>query len=162
MIPMVPYMMKRSFLAVLLAGSLSASLGAEPAQADFSGGSAASPLTEARDKIEEGAYEAALSDLQGLAAENPQDADVHNLLGYAYRKMGRYDESFEHYTMALEIDPEHAEALEYLGELYLQTDRLPEAEATLERLSRACGFFGCEEERELEQAISDYKAKQGS
>jgi len=160
MVPLV--MMKRSFLAVLLAGSLGATLAPLPAAADFSGGSAASPLNEARDKIEEGRYEAALSELQGLAAENPEDADVHNLLGYAYRKMGRYDESYEHYQLALEIDPEHKEALEYLGELYLQTDRLPEAEATLERLSDSCGFFGCEEERELKEAISAYKAKQGS
>ncbi len=134
---------------------------ASAARADFSGGEE-SPLSEIYEQIEAGRYEAALAGLQELEAEDPRDADVHNLLGYTFRKMGRYDESYEHYQTALEIDPEHKGALEYLGELYLRTDRLAEAEATLERLSDACGFFGCDEEDELEEAIAAYKAQKGS
>ena len=145
-------------LFIVLIGFL---LLASAAHADFSGGDD-SPLAEVRDQIEDGRYEAALAELQELEAENPRDADVHNLLGYTYRKMERYDESYEHYQTALEIDPEHKGALEYLGELYLQTGRLAEAEATLERLSDACGFFGCEEEDELEEAIAAYKGQKGS
>jgi len=133
-------------------------LGAGPALADFSGGGASDPLTDVRDQIEEGRYENALADLQEMAAKNPEDADVFNLLGYAKRKMGAYQESYGFYQKALAIDPEHRQALEYLGELYLQTDRLTEAEQTLERLSHVCGFFGCSEKNDLKAAIESYKA----
>jgi tetratricopeptide (TPR) repeat protein len=72
--------------------------------------------------------------------------------------MGAYQESYGYYQKALAIDPEHRQALEYLGELYLQTDRLTEAEQTLERLSDVCGFFGCSEKNDLKAAIEFYKA----
>ena len=147
---------------LLIAAAFALLLPGAPALADFSGGGEGSPLNDVRDQIEEGRYDAAIASLDALAAEDPGDADVYNLLGYAKRKMGRYDESYADYQKALEIDPEHREALEYLGELYLQTDRLAEAEATLARLKDACGFFGCDERRELEEAIEAYKASKGS
>ncbi|WP_455373785.1 tetratricopeptide repeat protein [Limibacillus halophilus] len=142
----------------LLAGTAALLLlAAGPALADFTGG-ASDPLSDLRDQIEAGKYESAIAELQGIAAKDPQDADVFNLLGYATRKTGAYQESYDYYQQALAIDPEHKETLEYLGELYLQTDRLTEAEETLERLSEVCGFFGCSEKNELKAAIEAYKA----
>ncbi|MGW8266559.1 MAG: tetratricopeptide repeat protein [Longimicrobiales bacterium] len=133
-------------------------LAAAPAYANFSGGDEKDPLTEVRNQIEAGKIDSAVTELEAMAAKDPGDADVFNLLGYAKRKMGAYQESYDYYQKALAIDPEHKETLEYLGELYLQTDRLTEAEETLERLSEACGFFGCDEKSELKAAIEAYKA----
>jgi len=50
-------------------------------------------------------------------------------------------------------------AHEYMGELYLETNRLAEAEKQLQALSKACPWFGkCEERDDLKAAIEKYKA----
>ena len=54
-------------------------------------------------------------------------------------------------THALGIDPKHLGANEYIGEAYLQLDRLPEAEQHLARLDSLC-VFGCVEHRTLKAA----------
>jgi tetratricopeptide (TPR) repeat protein len=67
-------------------------------------------------------------------------------------------EALDYYQKALQIDPEHRGANEYLGELYLQMDRLDLALERLKVLDDDC-FFGCKEFDELEDAIEDYRAK---
>jgi len=93
--------------------------------------------------------------------EAPQNADVHNLLGYTYRKRPAPDlvKAFEHYQMALRIDPRHKGAHEYIGEAYLLDKRLPEAERHLAELEKICGGTACEEYRDLAQSITDFKAR---
>jgi len=87
------------------------------------------------------------------------DADWNNLMGYSLRKGPTPDfagaEKF--YNEALRIDPKHRGALEYSGELYLQTGDLARAEQRLAALDKAC-FFGCEEYSDLKKAIAQYKA----
>ena len=86
-------------------------------------------------------------------------ADWNNLMGYSLRKSATPDfagaERF--YDQALRIDPGHRGALEYSGELYLQTGRLDKAEQRLAALDKAC-FFRCSEYSDLKKAIADYKA----
>lgn len=103
-------------------------------------------------------YAEAITLLEAMKADSPKDADVFNLLGFSNRKLGNFDVAFEHYQSALEIDPEHIRAHEYLGELYLQTDRLPEAEQQLAKVSDLCSLF-CKEKRMLKKAIKQYKAE---
>jgi tetratricopeptide (TPR) repeat protein len=86
------------------------------------------------------------------------NADVHNYLGYAYRHLGNYKEAFHNYGRALEIDPAHRGAHEYVGEAYLLTDNLPKAEEHLAALNRLCGT-SCEEYRDLAREIAAYKKK---
>lgn len=86
------------------------------------------------------------------------NADVHNFLGYAYRHLGNYKEAFRNYERALEIDPAHRGAHEYVGEAYLLTDNLPKAEEHLAALNRLCGTT-CEEYRDLAREIAAYKKK---
>jgi Flp pilus assembly protein TadD len=87
------------------------------------------------------------------------DADWNNLMGYSLRKSATPDfagaEKF--YNEALRIDPKHRGALEYSGELYLQTGDLARAEQRLAALDKAC-TFGCEEYSDLKKAIVLYKA----
>jgi hypothetical protein len=63
----------------------------------------------------------------------------------------------QYYNQALQIDPKHLGAHEYVGEAYLMLDQPQQAEQHLARLDQLC-VFGCAEHRELKTAIANYKA----
>ncbi len=75
--------------------------------------------------------------------------------------LGDVEMALAHYRRALEMEPGHRGANEYLGELYLELDRLDAARERLEVLDDAC-FFGCEEYSELKAKIEAYMAQTGS
>lgn len=108
-------------------------------------------------KLKAGDYGAAIALLDKALAKEPKNADVLNQLGYTHRKTGELDKAKGFYARALAIDPDHRGAHEYLGELYLMTGDVAKAEEHLARLDKIC-FFGCEEYRELKQAVAAYKA----
>ena len=101
-------------------------------------------------------FPGAIDELKRINATG--DADWNNLMGYSLRKGATPDfagaEKF--YNEALRIDPKHLGALEYSGELYLQTGDLARAEQRLAALDKAC-FFGCSEYSDLKKAIAQYK-----
>lgn len=111
----------------------------------------------AKQMIEAKNYAGAMPLLQQVVARNPKDADAYTLMGYATRKSGDANGSLQYYNTALGIDPKHIGAHEYVGEAYLQLDRLPEAEQHLARLDSLC-VFGCQEYRDLKAAVANYKA----
>lgn len=122
----------------------------------------ASPsLAAGRKAVNAKDFTGAIQQLTKAAAETPKDADVQNLLGYSYRNLGQFDKAMEHYRVALQLDPRHRGAHEYLGELYLKMDQPAEAEKQLSALSSAC-LFGCEEYTDLKKAIAEYKAKKSA
>lgn len=102
-------------------------------------------------------YAGAMPLLQQVVAKDPKNADAYNLMGYATRKSGDPNGALQYYNTALGLDPKHIGAHEYIGEAYLQLDRLPEAEQHLARLDSLC-TFGCTEYRELKAAVAAYKA----
>jgi Flp pilus assembly protein TadD len=113
-----------------------------------------------RKAVEAKDFTTALGLLTKAVQELPNDADAHSMLGYSYRKLGTFDKSMEHYQRALKIDSNHRSAHEYLGELYLDMNQLPNAEKQLAALKKACPFFGkCGEFEDLKEAIEKYKAK---
>ena len=57
------------------------------------------------------------------------------------------------YNRALRIDSNHKGALEYMGELFLETDRREKAEDLLARLEKLCPS-GCEELEDLRESFS--------
>ncbi len=114
---------------------------------------AAEELLALRDGIDAGDAAAAETALRALLAERPDDADVLNLLGYATRKQGRWETARRYYERALTLEPAHRGALEYMGELELETGDRAAAEALLARLRAACPN-GCEELRDLEAAFA--------
>ncbi len=114
-------------------------------------------FAQAKVAIEAGQYAAALPLLQQVVARDPKNADAYNLMGYATRKAGNPNGSLQFYTTALQIDPKHLGAHEYIGEAYLMLDRPQEAEQHLARLDSLC-LFGCTEYRMLKTAIASYKA----
>jgi Flp pilus assembly protein TadD len=109
-------------------------------------------LTSVRAKIKAKDYTAALAELRDLA-EDTQQADVYNLLGFTLRKTGDFKTSLTYYTKALELAPEHKAAREYLGELYIETGNIEKAKEQLAVLAKLCPG-GCEEREDLQKAIS--------
>ncbi|EIM24491.1 tetratricopeptide repeat protein [Microvirga lotononidis] len=108
-------------------------------------------LSSVRDKIKAANYSAALEELRGLA-EDTQQADVYNLLGYTLRKTGDYATSLTYYNKALQLQPDFKAAREYLGELYVETGNVGKAREQLAALTRLCPG-GCEEREDLEKAL---------
>ncbi|ARM90072.1 tetratricopeptide repeat-containing protein [Rhizobium sp. CIAT894] len=109
-------------------------------------------LTSVRAKIDAKDYAGALVELRGLAEDN-QQADVYNLMGYTLRKTGDYRTSLTYYTKALELQPDHKAAREYLGELYVETGEMAKAEEQVSSLKQLCPS-GCEELEDLQKAIA--------
>jgi Flp pilus assembly protein TadD len=114
-------------------------------------------LTSVRAKIKAKDYAGALAELRDIA-EDTQQADVYNLLGYTLRKTGDFKTSLTYYTKALELQPDHKAAREYLGELFVETGNLDKAKEQLAALQRLCPD-GCEEREDLQKAI-DAKSAQ--
>lgn len=114
-------------------------------------------FVKAKAMIQAQDYRNALPLLQQVVASDARNADAYNLMGYAARKSGDANGSLQFYNQALAIDPKHIGAHEYIGEAYLQLDRLPEAEQHLARLDSIC-VFGCTEYRQLKAAVANYKA----
>jgi len=104
-----------------------------------------------------GNWKTATDSFSRVASREPDNADVQNHLGYAWRKSGNLDLAFKHYNEALRLDPKHKGAHEYIGEAYLMVNNLPKAEEHLARLDKLC-FFSCEEYRDLKKAVEQYKS----
>ena len=106
--------------------------------------------------IKEGQFAKAIPVLHDIEAKARDDADVQNLLGFAYRKTGQLDKAGFHYEQALRLDPKHKGALEYQGELFLMLKDKASAEANYERLKKIC-WLGCDELDDLEDALKNYQ-----
>ena len=123
--------------------------------------SARERIDVARNAIKAKDWKKALSELNLAAREEPRNADVHNLLGYSYRKQAAPDltKAFEHYKTALSLNPRHRGAHEYIGEAYLMDKKPQEAEKHLAELEKICGNKTCEEYEDLAKSLAEYKAK---
>ena len=86
-------------------------------------------------------------------SEKPNKADTLNYLGFTTRKLGDYENGEKYYLQGLEIEPNHIGINEYLGELYVATNRLDLAKERLKILENC----NCEEYKELKQIIDGTK-----
>jgi Flp pilus assembly protein TadD len=103
-------------------------------------------------------WSAAIRSLSSAALRDTRNADIENYLGYAYRQSGQFQSAFTHYERALQLDPRHRGAHEYIGEAYLMANNLTKAEEHLAALQRIC-LIPCEEYEDLRKAIADYRAR---
>jgi tetratricopeptide (TPR) repeat protein len=108
---------------------------------------------EKKDKIEKAnkRYEKAFEYLIKSNKETPNQPDTLNYLGYASRKLGNFEVAEKYYLEGLKIKPDHKGINEYLGELYIKTNRIDLARQRLEVL-KACN---CEEYDELKELIDN-------
>jgi len=110
----------------------------------------------AKGAIERKDWTEAAKRLEAVALREPDNADVHNLLGFSNRNLGRYELAFKHYRRALALDPRHKGAHEYIGETYLEVGDLASAEKHLAALRELCPM-SCEQLKDLERDIANYK-----
>ncbi len=105
--------------------------------------------------VERKDWKGAVASLNKALPRLPENADLHNLLGYAYRHLDELDNSFTHYREALRINPKHRGAHEYIGQAYLKVGEPEKAAEHLVELEKLCGTR-CEEYRDLAKAIANY------
>jgi tetratricopeptide (TPR) repeat protein len=110
---------------------------------------------EAKTLVKNKKFDKAVAMLEELLkdSKNSSNPDILNDYAYSLRNLKQYEKAEKFYLAAIKINPKHAGANEYLGELYLQTKRPEEAKKRLEVL-KTCN---CEEYKELKEKIEKYK-----
>jgi Flp pilus assembly protein TadD len=140
-------------LALFVAGGLLAGIAPAANAVDTPSTKEAPDLTAVRAKIKAKEFKAAIAELNGMIDRGVQHADVYNLLGFSLRKSGDLKTAYTFYKKALDFEPEHKGALEYLGELYVETGELAKARDHVVLLQKLCPQ-GCEELSDLQKALA--------
>ena len=110
---------------------------------------------EQKDKVDKAKknYEKAQKLLIKSNDKNPNNADTLNYLGFTTRKLGDFVEGEKYYLQGLSIEPKHVGINEYLGELYVVTNKIDLAKERLEVL-KSCN---CDEYKDLKEIIEGKK-----
>ena len=108
---------------------------------------------EKKDKVEKALklYSKAYDKLVKAYNKDKKNPDILNYLGFTLRKAGNFEEAEKFYLAGLKIEPDHKGINEYLGELYVKTNRIELAKERLEVL-KGCK---CEEFEELKELIEE-------
>ena len=112
---------------------------------------------EKKDKIDKAKklYSQAFQKLEKAHKSDKKNPDILNYMGFTTRKVGNFEQAEKYYLKGLNIKPNHNGINEYLGELYVQTNRINKANERLEVL-KGCN---CEEYNELELIIKTKGSK---
>ena len=94
-------------------------------------------------------YSEAFKKLEKAYSSDKNNPDILNYMGYTSRKIGNFEEAEKFYVTGLNIKPDHKGINEYLGELYVQTNRIDKANERLEVLKNC----NCDEFKELDLII---------
>ena len=98
-------------------------------------------------------YKKALKLLLVSNKKKPNNPDTLNYLGFTSRKLGDFEKGENYYLQGLAIEPNHVGINEYLGELYVATNRMDLAKERLNILINC----NCEEYKELKEIIEGTK-----
>ena len=149
-------------VAVLLAawalGGLDLPVHADPVETNPDLAATDADYAAGKKAIDAKQWEAAIARLKKAEVRHPDSADLQNYLGYSYRNLKQFDAAFRHYERAIELEPRHRGAHEYIGEAYLMVGDVPNAEKHLATLRGIC-LLGCEELTDLENAFTEYRRK---
>ena len=106
---------------------------------------------EKKEKIDKAKklYSQAFKKLEKAYSSEKKNPDILNYMGYTSRKIGNFEQAEKFYLTGLSIKPDHNGINEYLGELYVQTNRLDKAKERLDVLKNC----NCDEYKELELII---------
>ena len=96
-------------------------------------------------------YTSAIAQLKALGRDDV--ADVANLIGYSYRKIGDYKVSQVWYERALQADPNHVRTWQYYGLWQLEQGNRESAQYHLGRIKQICGT-DCAEYKSLAMALN--------
>tara|TARA_B100000963_G_C22537646_1_gene630591 strand:- start:264 stop:713 length:450 start_codon:yes stop_codon:yes gene_type:complete len=100
-------------------------------------------------------YAQAFDKLEKAYKSDKKNPDILNYMGFTTRKTGNFEKAEKFYLEGLSIKPNHNGINEYLGELYVQTNRMDKANERLEVL-KSCN---CKEYGELELIIKTKGSK---
>ena len=100
-------------------------------------------------------YAQAFNKLEKAYKSDKKNPDILNYMGFTTRKVGNFDQAEKFYLEGLSIKPNHNGINEYLGELYVQTNRIGKAKERLEVLKNC----NCDEYSELELIIKNKGVK---
>jgi len=139
-------------ITAALAGTPQASLTAPDSLLFAGSGAGDQAYLEAVGLINEHRYEDAIASLNRAERVFGPHPDILTYLGFANRKLKRYDLAEAYYRQALSVAPNHRGATEYYGELMVERGNLTGARAKLARLDSLC-TFGCYEAEELRRWI---------
>jgi Flp pilus assembly protein TadD len=134
--------------------------GAEAASTKDNSSSASSKdasFERGQQAFRDGDWEGAVNYFKKTVSDDAKNAEAYNLMGYSYRRLGKADPAFDAYAKALNLDPRHRGANEYLGETYLLVGDVDKANAQLALLKDLCGNQ-CRETVKLKKAIARYNA----
>jgi tetratricopeptide (TPR) repeat protein len=114
-------------------------------------------MMEKKDKPEKAKklYSLAFKKLNEAYKSDKKNPDVLNYMGFTSRKIGNFKEAEDFYLKGLNLDPKHNGINEYLGELYVQTNRIDKAKERLAILKNC----NCEEYQDLELIIKTKGSK---
>ena len=105
----------------------------------------------ARALILAGQYEAGIAAMHALGHDD--HPDVANYIGYADRKLGKYDDSKFWYEKALAADPNHVRTWSYYGMWQMEQGNRLKAEDFLAKVKLICGNTDCIEYKQLKEVI---------
>jgi tetratricopeptide (TPR) repeat protein len=143
-------------LAVAIALGMASPCFADPQETNPEASALDPDYAAGRKAINAKNWSAAIKSLSSAALRSPDNADIQNYLGYAYRNAGKLDLAFKHYKQAIALNPRHRGAHEYIGEAYLIKGDLRSAEKHLAALREIC-LLPCEELGDLEREIAKFK-----
>lgn len=89
-------------------------------------------------------------------AQNQNDPRILNYLGYSTRKSGDVEKGLTYYQAAIEADPDYTLARSYMGEAFLQLNKIDEAREQLAEIGERCGV-DCREFKILKEKIAAHK-----
>ena len=105
----------------------------------------------ARAMILDGNYQGGIAAMHALGHD--EHPDVANYIGYAYRKLGDYNDSKVWYEKALAADPNHVRTWSYYGMWQMEQGNRLKALEDLQKVQLICGDTNCEEYRQLKDVI---------
>jgi tetratricopeptide (TPR) repeat protein len=105
----------------------------------------------ARAMILDGNYQGGITAMHALGRD--EHPDVANYIGYAYRKLGDYNDSKVWYEKALAADPNHVRTWSYYGMWQMEQGNRLKALEDLQKVQLICGNTSCEEYRQLKDVI---------
>ena len=100
-------------------------------------------------------YKEAFNKLEAANKKDKNNPDILNYMGFTSRKSGNFNDAEQFYLKGLSLDPKHNGINEYLGELYVQTNRIEKAKERLAVLKNC----NCKEFQELELIIKTRGSK---
>jgi len=150
----------RSIAALLLVGGALCALpaSADPTEEESAQAQLDPDYAAGKKAVQAKDWPAAIRSLSSAALRDTRNADIQNYLGYAYRNSGRMELAFKHYEKALQLNPRHRGAHEYVGEAYLMVGNLPMAQEHLAALRAIC-LIPCEELDDLRKKVEAYRQK---